>query len=67
MSPGRTTASRGILWAVLVGIWSLIFAAPHVYWALGGRAGFGTRAAAADAALQQGWFATYNLAAGCWA
>ena len=65
MSPVRTTASPGILWAVLVGIWSLIFAAPHFYWALGGRAGLGTQAAAADAALQQGWFATYNLAAGC--
>ena len=50
---------------MLVGGWSLVFAAPHFYWALGGRAGLGAEAAAADAALRQGWFAVYNLAAGC--
>ena len=43
----------------------MIFAAPHFYWALGGRVGLGAQAGAADAALQQGWFAAYNLAAGC--
>ncbi|MBA2310323.1 MAG: DUF3995 domain-containing protein [Pseudonocardiales bacterium] len=59
------TSSPGILWAVLVGSWSLIFAAPHFYWAVGGRAGLENQAAAADVALQQGWFAAYNLAAGC--
>lgn len=63
--PARTTASSRLLWCVLVGGWSLVFAAPHFYWALGGRAGLGAQAAAADAALQQGWFAIYNLAAGC--
>lgn len=42
-----------------------MFAAQHFYWALGGRAGLGAQAAAADAALQQSWFAVYNLAAGC--
>ena len=51
-------------WCGLVGIWSLVFAAPHFYWALGGRAGLGAQAAAADAALQQAWFAAYNLVAG---
>lgn len=61
----RTTSSSGLLWCVLVGGWSLVFAAPHFYWAMGGRAGLGAQAAAADAALQQGWFAVYNLAAGC--
>jgi len=65
MRPSRTTPSSGVLPAVLVGIWSLIFAGPHFYWALGGRAGLGSQAAAADSALQQGWFAAYNLAAGC--
>lgn len=48
---------------MLAGAWSLVFAAPHVYWALGGRAGLGAQAGAADAALRQTWFATYNLAA----
>jgi len=43
----------------------VIFATPHFYWALGGRAGLGAQTAAADAALQQGWFAAYNLTAGC--
>jgi len=42
----------------------VIFAAPHFYWALGGRAGLGAQTAAADAALQQGWFAAYNVTAG---
>lgn len=31
--------SSGIRWCVLVGMWSLVFAAPHFYWTLGGRAG----------------------------
>ncbi len=31
----------------------------------GWRAGLGAQTAAADAALQQGWFAVYNLTAGC--
>lgn len=55
----------GVVWFVLVGTWSLLFAAPHFYWAWGGRAGLGAQAAAADAALQQNWFAAYNLAARC--
>lgn len=46
---------------MLAGTWSLIFGAPHLYWALGGRAGLGHQAGAADAALSQPWFATYNL------
>lgn len=50
-------------WCLLTGTWSLVFAAPHVYWALGGRAGLGAQAAAADAALRETWFAAYNLAA----
>lgn len=45
--------------------WSLVFAAPHLYRAGGGRAGLGAQAAAADAALQQAWFAAYNLTAAC--
>ncbi len=64
MTPARTTSSSKLLWCVLVAGWSLVFAAPHFYWALGGRGGLGAQAAAADAALQQGWFAAYNLAAG---
>ena len=63
--PLRSTSSSGLLWGAAVITWSLIFAAPHFYWALGGRAGLGAQAAAADAALQQTWFAAYNLAAGC--
>ena len=54
-----------MLWGAAVITWSLIFAAPHFYWALGGRAGLAGQAAAADVALQQTWFAAYNLAAGC--
>jgi len=46
-------------------VWSLIFAAPHFVWALGGRAELGAQVAAADTTLQQGSFAVYNLAAGC--
>lgn len=51
-------------WAGAVGAWSLVFAAPHFYWAAGGRAGLGAQAAAADVALAQAGFAVYNLAAG---
>lgn len=61
----RPDISSGSFWPVLVGGWSLLFAAPHFYWAAGGRAGLGSQAAAANAALQQAWFAAYNLAAGC--
>jgi len=64
MTPRRTTSPSRLLWCLLAGGWSLIFAAPHSYWALGGRAGLGAQAAAADAALQQSWFAIYNAAAG---
>jgi amino acid transporter len=60
----RTTTSRGHLWCWAVGVWSLAFAAPHFYWAAGGRAGLGSQVAAADVALEQAWFAAYNLAAG---
>jgi cytochrome b subunit of formate dehydrogenase len=49
----------------VVSTWSLLFAAPHLYWALGGRAGLAGEAAAADVAFEQSWFAAYNLAAGC--
>lgn len=63
MTSARTRSS-GLVWCVVVGAWSLVFAAPHFYWALGGRAGLGPQAAAADVALQQTWFAVYNLAAG---
>lgn len=65
MTPARIRPSSELFWPVMVGIWSLIFAAPHFYWAVGGRAGLGAQADAADAALEQGWFAAYNLAAGC--
>lgn len=65
MTTAGTAASRSKrVWCVAVVTWSVIFAAPHFSWALGGRAGLGAQAAAADAALQQGWFAAYNLAAG---
>lgn len=52
------------VWCWAAGVWSVVFAAPHLYWAAGGRAGLGSQAAAADAALEQTWFAVYNLAAG---
>ncbi|CAA9406836.1 MAG: hypothetical protein AVDCRST_MAG75-2493 [uncultured Propionibacteriaceae bacterium] len=64
MTSARTPSSSAPVWCLLVAGWSLVFAAPHFYWASGGRAGLGTQAAAADAALQQTWFAAYNLAAG---
>ena len=62
MATARSWSPR--VWLILVTAWSLVFAAPHFYWALGGRAGLGLEVDAADAALQQGWFAAYNLAAG---
>ena len=65
VTTARTSSSSELLWALLAGAWSVIFATPHFYWALGGRAGLGAQTAAADAALQQGWFAAYNLTAGC--
>ncbi len=64
MTSARTPSSSAPVWCLLVAGWSLVFAAPHFYWASGGRAGLGTQAAAADAALQQTWFAAYNVAAG---
>ena len=48
--------------SVLVIVWSLLFAAPHLYWAMGGRAGLGAEAAEADAALGETAFFIYNLA-----
>ena len=51
-------------WCWAVATWSFIFAAPHFFWALGGRAGLGTQSAAADQALAQPWFASYNALAG---
>ena len=59
----RTPSSSVRVWCLLVAVWSLVFAAPHFYWAFGGRAGLGAQAAAADAALEQTWFAAYNLVA----
>ncbi len=61
----RPSAGSGIAWSVVAGLWSLVFAAPHFYWALGGRGGLGAQRAAADDALGQTWFSAYNLAAGC--
>jgi succinate dehydrogenase hydrophobic anchor subunit len=55
--------SRRRAWAVAVTGWSLVFAAPHLYWAAGGRAGLGAEASAADAALASGWFLGYDLSA----
>ena len=51
-------------WSAATCVWSLVFAAPHFYWAAGGRAGLRAEAGAADAALSQSWFAAYNLATG---
>lgn len=62
MTTGRFRWARRWCWAV--GTWSLIFAAPHFFWALGGRVGLGTNSAAADQALAQPWFASYNVLAG---
>ncbi|MGQ0575064.1 MAG: DUF3995 domain-containing protein [Pseudonocardia sp.] len=55
--PGRAVRP----WSLLVVAWSVVFAAPHVYWAAGGRGGLGDSSAAADAALATPWFAAYNL------
>jgi hypothetical protein len=52
---------RQTLWCGMAAAWSLLFAAPHLYWAAGGREGLGAQARAADAALRQAWFAGYNL------
>lgn len=41
-------------------LWSGVFAAPHLYWAFGGRAGLGSDTAAADRALSSVSFAVYN-------
>lgn len=41
-----------------------MFAAPHFYWAVGGRRGLGAETAAADEALGQAWFFAYNLVTG---
>jgi len=58
----RTT---GVLWwSGVTCAWSLTFAAPHFYWALGGRSGLGVEALAADEALGQSWFFAYNLLSG---
>ena len=65
VTSARGSSSSAPVWCLLTGGWSLVFAAPHFYWAFGGRAGLGSQAAAADAALQQAWFAAYNLAAAC--
>lgn len=62
--PAKRASWSRLGWHALAGSWSLVFAAPHFYWALGGRAGLGEQATAADAALQEGWFVTYNLVAG---
>lgn len=51
-------------WGGVACVWALLFAAPHFYWAAGGRWGLGAQAAAADQALQQRWFFTYNLLVG---
>lgn len=51
-------------WARAVSAWSLIFAAPHFYWTMGGRRGLGAQAVVADEALSQGWFFAYNLLTG---
>lgn len=56
-----TRSVRALGWACTA--WCLVFAAPHVYWAVGGRAGLGAEAAAADAALATWWFAAYNVVA----
>lgn len=42
-------------------VWSVVFVVPHLYWALGGRAGLGTDRATADAAFDRPWFVAYNL------
>jgi hypothetical protein len=59
-----TTLPRRSRWCWAVVGWCLVFAAPHFYWAAGGRAGLGSQTAAADTALGQPWFAAYNLTAG---
>jgi len=58
----HTVPATGRWWALLAAAWSVIFAAPHLYWATGGRAGLGTQTAAANAALGRTWFVLYNLA-----
>lgn len=62
MTNARSRWARRWCWAVAT--WSFVFAAPHFFWALGGRAGLGAQSAEADQALAQPWFATYNVVAG---
>lgn len=50
-------------WAHATLAWSLVFAAPHLYWMAGGRWGLAGQASAADEALSQPWFYAYNLLA----
>ncbi len=64
MAATRPDSASTALWYWAVVAWLVVFAAPHFYWAVGGRTGLGAQSAAADAAFQQGWFRGYNLIAG---
>ncbi|WP_176946321.1 DUF3995 domain-containing protein [Blastococcus aurantiacus] len=54
-------AGRAGPWLLGIAGWALAFAAPHLYWAGGGRRGLGEETSAADDALATPWFAAYNL------
>ena len=60
---GRDRSRTAGVWAAAVVLWSLVSAAPHLYWAAGGRGGLGAESRAADTALTQGWFLGYDLRA----
>lgn len=64
ITPRDLADTRLPWWGRATAIWSLLFAAPHFYWAVGGRAGLGTDTQAADQAFGQSWFFAYNLLVG---
>lgn len=55
----RRTGPHTIPWAAFA-LWCVLFALPHVAWALGSRWGLGDQSDAADAALATTWFFAYN-------
>jgi hypothetical protein len=60
--PGRRVRLSGKVWAGYTALaWTLLFAAPHVWWALGIPAGFPGDDNAYHAAWSGAWFPHYNL------
>ena len=61
-STASAPRSRTAVWAgAAAGAWTVLFAAPHVWWLLGVSAGFPGGADDHDAALDSAWFLLYDL------